>query len=659
MIRRALLAVALGLTAPLSLAQPPEPAAVVRFDQLPPQVQLGLRVVAVQSALPVAPVVVIVPDAASYVERLAGWTREARYPILIDDGTPLAKEDVARFVRAFAPERVLLWSGASKDAEGERRGRVLAAVAAAWGAPPQADTWEALIGHWMAGKHTPFGVVVAHESDPSWTAAAALAAGRGQPVVWVEPPDRGTTGWSKPDRVDRFLEDLAAQLDGLKLPWRDLADAIEGVTLCLNTSPKVQASPASDREMIALTDQVGRLGSTGAPGPRWGWGGQVFGTAAQSAYRAMCALFLHPAPDAGRAWLFDGYRDQGTFAAFDATAAGDALTKAGWSAHVLDAPRSSREDWMRQVERGVNADLVMVNTSGNWDFFDLQPGQCRPTEVPTLGRPAMVHFVHSWSFQVGSRRDAIAGRWLEHGAYAYAGSVQEPFLQAFVPTPDVAQRMLSAAPWGASVRWEAGPFSKPWRIAVFGDPLITWSKRPPAATLDLPGATDLGQTMRHALGEQRFAEALPLLAALGRDGDVAKLAAALLRDRPEALTPTAAAACMMPLFRVGDVETMLKVAVRLGPDPATVVIDNPVALDALWHVAAPRLPTAADHALLYLLRNNIRLEQAGRDVTPLIGAWERVFGRGSGQSMVREVRDKVTRPEIRRELDSLYSGPRR
>lgn len=642
-------------------SQPPaaEPQPVVRFDQLPPQVQLGLRVGAVQVSMPVARVVVIVPDTASYIDRLAGWSRECRYPVLIDDGTPLAREDIARFVRAFGPERVLLWSGSSKDAEGERRGRVLAAAAAAWGAPPGTSSWEGLIEHWTQGKHTPFGVVVAHESDAAWTAAAALAAARGQPILWIEPPDRSTTDWSRPERVDLFVEELSTGLEALKLPWRDLGDAIDGVTLCLNTSPKFQARPESDREMIALTDQVGRQGSTGAPGPRWGWAGQIFGTHAQSAYRAMCALFLHPTPDEGRAWLFDGYKDLGAFAAYDATAAGESLVKAGWTTLVLDAPRSSREDWMRQTERGVDADLVMVNTSGNWDFFDLAPGQCRPTEVPTLTRPAMVHFVHSWSFQVGSRRDAIGGRWLEHGAYAYVGSVQEPFLQAFVPTPEVAARMLSIAPWGASVRWEAGPFSKPWRVAVFGDPLITWSRRPPAAALELPDAIDVEERMRQALAERRFGEALSMLAVLGRDGDIAKLAVALLRDRPEALTPQAAAACLMPLFRVGDIESMLKVAVRLGPDPATVTVENPVARDALWHAAAPRLPTSADHGLLYLLRNNVRVEQAGRDVTALLGAWERVFGRGSGQSMVQEIKGRVTRPEIRKELDAIYAGPRR
>jgi hypothetical protein len=651
------LLVALLLSTAQARQESPDPPRSVRFDQLPPQVQLGLRVAALQSAIPVASVVVIVPDADSFLERLGTWTPALRYPILIDDGTPLAREDIARFVRAFAPRRVLRWSGTSGEDEGTRRDRVLAAVAAAWDAPPRTADWTALIDHWTANKHTPFGVVVTHESDPAWTAAAALAAARAQPILWVEPPDRSTTSASRPDRVDRFLDQLASELDTLRIPWRGLPDAIDAVTLCFNTSPKFQARPDSDREMIALTDQVGRLGTTADPGPRWAWAGQIFGSNARSAYHAMCALFLHPAPDSGRAWLFDGYRDQGAFKAYDATAAADLLNKAGWNTRLLDAPRSSRDDWLRETERGVNADLILVNTSGNWDFFDLQPGQCRPTEVPTLSRPAAIYFVHSWSFQVGSRPDAIAGRWLLHGAYAYVGSVQEPFLQAFVPTPDFVARLLAPAPWAAAARTETGRFSTPWRVAVFGDPLLTYSPRPPAAELELPDATDLEESMRAALAEERFSDALILLATLGRDADAARLAAVLLREKPLALTPRAAHAALMPLFRVGDIDTMIRVAPRLGPDPATIVIEDAVARDALWHALTPRLPTLTDQPMLYLLRNNIRIEQAARDVAALIGPWERVFGRGSSLALVAEVRDRVTRPEIRRELDAL--APRR
>lgn len=649
-----------ALLAPAAHAlQPPaQPPTTVRFEQLPPQVQLGLRVAALQSGLPVAPVVVIVPDASSFLEQLARWSPTLRYPILIDDGSPIAREDIARFVRAFAPQRVLLWRAVEPDPPAASRARILDAVARAWDAPDPVADWHALIAHWMNHKHTPFGVVVAHESDASWPAAAALAAGRAQPILWIEPPDRETIYASRPDRVDRFLDQLASELDALKIPWRDLPDALDAVTLCLNTNPRFQARPDNDRDMIALTDQVGRLGSTAEPGPRWGWSGQIFGTHAQSLYRAMCALFLYPAPHSGRAWLFDGYRDQGAFRDYDATTAASLLSNAGWNTRLLDAPRAGRDDWLRETQRGIDADLVLVNTSGNWDFFDLHPGQCRPTDIPTLARPAAVYFVHSWSFQVGPRRDSIAGRWLEHGAYAYVGSVQEPFLQAFVPTPDFVSRLLSPAPWAASARWEVGPFSKPWRVAIFGDPLLTISPRPPAADIpELPDAADLDQSMRDALSRGRFAEALALLATLGRDADAARLAAALLRDRPDALTPPAAHAALMPLFRTGDIETMLRLAARLGPDPASTTIDDPVALDALWHAATPRLPTITDHSLLYLLRRNIRLEQAARDAAVLLPAWQRVFGRGSVQPLIAELRDRVTRPEIRRELDAL-SPPR-
>lgn len=656
--------------AALAHAQPQPPAGQpssvqMRFDELPVQLQLGVRVAAVQQGVPVAPVVVVVPDDRSYAAALALWSPQRRFPVLIDDGTPTASEDIARFVRAFRPDRVLLWSapgGEGNLPEDQVRAAAERLAAGAVGLDQQPADAPALIKHLQAINHTPFGVVVTHESDSAWVAAVALAAARAQPILWIEPPARDATAWIMPDAADRFLGSLESGVKALGLPWDATGDALESVTICLNTPGKVQAKPDSDKEMVALTDAVGRSGRMRDLGQRWAWSGHILGSRSAAAYRAMCALFVHPEPASGRAWLFDGYRDQGAFTAFDATKAADVLRQSGWNATLFDAPTQGDDDWLRTTTVGIDADLVMVNTSGNWDFFDLNPGRCRPVDVPTLARPAAVYFVHSWSAQVGPRRDSISGRWLEHGAYAYVGSVQEPFLQAFMPTPAMAARMLSGAPWAASARIDAGEFDKPWRVAVFGDPLLTFSPRAPrsAQAPELDGATDLAEAFRKALQDEKFETALRTLALLGRDGDAAKLARALLADKPDAITPPAAAAALMPLFRTGDADSMLRIALKLHADPGSARIENPSARDALWHAVHVRASSITDQPTLYLLRTNIRFEHPARDLSALAPAWANAFGRPGVVSMLQDLRDggRIT-GGARKELDSLIHTYRR
>jgi len=54
--------------------------------------------------------VVIVDSAEAAAEALRGWKGLRRFPVLIDDGTLLAAENIARFVRAFEPAKIVRWS---------------------------------------------------------------------------------------------------------------------------------------------------------------------------------------------------------------------------------------------------------------------------------------------------------------------------------------------------------------------------------------------------------------------------------------------------------------------------------------------------------------------------------------------------------------------
>ena len=92
---------------------PPDTASPAPLAQPTPEkhpgVLLGRRAGALLATRPVIRTVVIVPDPASYAEAVARWTPMAMFPVLIDDGSWAAQEDIARFVRGFQPESVVRW----------------------------------------------------------------------------------------------------------------------------------------------------------------------------------------------------------------------------------------------------------------------------------------------------------------------------------------------------------------------------------------------------------------------------------------------------------------------------------------------------------------------------------------------------------------------
>src|SRR5947207_14863192 len=102
-----LCSVAAGQSAAPPLPAGPQSAAQPAATKTPAQVLLGQRVLQVQHAATVCNTVVIVGDSSSYVRAISGWTPGRRFPVLIDDGTPAARDDIARVVRAFKPAHVV------------------------------------------------------------------------------------------------------------------------------------------------------------------------------------------------------------------------------------------------------------------------------------------------------------------------------------------------------------------------------------------------------------------------------------------------------------------------------------------------------------------------------------------------------------------------
>ncbi len=664
MAARVVAAIGAGLWAPGAGAQVPDPSGLTpderrRLEALPAQAYLGFRVQLGRAEASAPALVVIARDPESYLRAVGSWTRTSKFPVLIDDGTPAAREDIARFVRVFKARRVVRVGegGAHEWREppgGEARAmevlaRALQAPTPRDGASPakgaspgdgegvgDGDATRRLAAFWAS--RPPVGIVVAGRGDEAWTGAVALAAFHGQALALLDSPG-GVDAVIGAARADAFAAEIERACEATGRPWRATRDDVDAVTLAMNAPVKYNTSGA---EFLALTDRVGRHAS----GERWAWCGMVHGTAAGAAYKAMSAAFLAPTA----AWLFDGYPDEKPFDQWDATRAGEVLRKGGWTATVLDGPRQGDAAWRSAAAGAIDAGLVLVNSKGNSDFFEANPGILRACDVPMLHAPAIVHMVHSWSLQWPGRRGTVGGRWLERGAYAYAGSVHEPYLSAFQPTPRVVERMLAGAPWGVAVRLDG---EKPWKIAVLGDPLIMLGPglaRTGAATV-IDGASDVEEDLRRALKDERFDDAVGALVVLGRDADVRSLARALLAEKPGALSGAAGAAAVLALFRVGDHETLARVYARLDDDHAR----DGAPRDALWLAAYPRLATL-DDAWLALLRDNLRPDNIERDATELLRAWSLRHGRADAiatlEGVASRLKDEGSRGAIDRAIKS-------
>lgn len=611
-------------------------------EQLAPPLRLGQRVEEVRKETRVTPCVVVVQDAASYLGAIGAWTPTRRFPVLIDDGTERARQDIARFVRAFAPQSVVRYGGTAGWAA-PSEDEIRAGVLAAWGAKDEGAMWKG---------RAPAGLVVSDRGDPAWTAAVALAAFRGQEIVFHKAPG-DLAGVMSPGDADALCADIERASQALALrvggAWRGLGDTLDAVTICQNCPVKVSVGGA---DVAALTDRVGRLGTTDKPGDRWAWSGQIVGSAASCAYQSACALFLSPRS----AWVFDGYPSGRGWDDYDATPAATVYRQLGLRVTLDDAPRHGLREWRERGRKAIDADLIVVNTKGNCDFFDLEPGHAVTGDVPMLDHPAILEFTHSWSLQWPARRDTIGGRWLERGVYAYAGSVQEPYLQSFVTPEGVARRLGAGGAWGAVVRQDAGPFVRLWRIAVLGDPLLVLGD--PLVREDGPvplrGVRDAAADLPALLQGGDFVGAIRTLEVLGRDTDVRKLALALLGDAQHHPTSDVAAAAIPACARLGERDLVTSLYARLAPERAA----DPMLRDALWLCAGVVDGVRLERPLLEALRDNLRDDQLEADALALAQAWGLRTSRAEAAGLLIELKGRYPQEEQRQALDRALANYR-
>jgi hypothetical protein len=650
---------AAGLPGPASAQEPAAPPRQIevelgdilaQFDALPPPQRVGARALALRESQIVADSVLLVdsPEAAGQV--MTAWRGLFRFPILIDDGSVGAAENIARFVRAFKPSRVVRWNPEAPPVwpgdQGERAKRMIEILGGTLQMETPAENMKQILERMRELRIGPQGVVAINPDDPSWIAGVALAAARVQVIVFIQ-PDRRVNGAMDGTAMRDLTESIHAQLRVLGAEWTEPGDEIDMVTLAANLPLRVGLGEEG-KDDKALTDLVGR--HRAGVGNRWAWAGALFGDPQDALYRAMCGLFL----PTKSAWLFDGYGQGDPWDLYDATTAGRTLADAGYTVTVHDTPANRLDDWRRACDPGIETDLVLINSKGNMNFFEIGGEKAWCGDIPLLDRPVVVHMVHSWSSRVPGSARTVAGRWLEHGAYAFYGSVDEPFLNAFVQTPRLALRFLSGMPLGVACRQDGGP---PWKLNVLGDPLITFAPDSTAGRRigpDLPirSVSPVDAAATEALKNEDFAAALRGLTLAGRDEDAARLADALIRQRPEAVTPEVARSAVMPLFRQGRVDAVPAAFAALSPDDAKTLLLR----DALWHAGRRVLARGPDTRTEGLLARNLREGQEEHDAVEIAthiatraGTREAVyFLEGVSPTLRNERQQKVVADAIRR-----------
>jgi hypothetical protein len=605
----------------------------------PAGVQLGHRAAAVDLSVVALPMVEIAPDTGAYLAALGRWSLErGMWPVLMDDGTDRAREDIARFVRAFKPERVVRLAPMGEVDEAELEPRASTTMRLVWGA----REGQLLETRWAEVNLRPCGVVAANAVDPSWTAALALALGRGQPIVWVLSP-LGAPGGQTDAEVVR---DINAQVRaGLaKTPWTfdALGDDIDAITLCASMGGRVVGVPGVEGP-AALSDLIGREGKD-----RWAWGGWIFGTHASSAYTAMCSLFLR----AESAWMFDAYGQKypGQFAC---SAALPLFQRVGMPVELIGPTMARLDTWRSSTAGGLDAGLVQVNSAGHFNWFQLVDTNAWASEVPGLVRPALVSFTHSFSAQYVNAPGSISGRWLEEGAYGYIGAVDEPTLGGFVPPNVLMARLVAGGAWGYAPRLDN---FQPWKVQIIGDPLKTVG--PKRKIGDLPekmvdGATDLEQEMRDHVEQRRFGEGVAALVMLGRDEDAVRLARSVIASETatDADKAGVARAALRAAYRAKDAELFAGLHGLLPDDVAARDGERALLWQALRGELAGGEPT---EAMITRLMLHVRPESAVDDASAIRAHVARIFGdqavRTMYQRLIEQAKDNSVKQGLMRAM---------
>ncbi len=612
------------------------------FRDLPWAVQLGLRVWMVDQSVPIVDQVVLAPDGATYLDEIARWSSRGRWPVLIADD-----RYAAQFIRRFRPAVIVERESVGDLPAGDELETLLREthVRAMGGDPSRVDA----SAIFRQNDYIPPGIVMTSASDSAWPAAIALASGRLQPLTFVDGDFGRANHLVDRDRVAPLAEQLRAIAAASGYPWETLEEGVLTFTICRNMAGRVNLPQAEggDGNPSAVTDWLARHDD----GTRYGFVGWIFGDETRSAYMAMCSLFLPRT----NVWLANGYPAEGGFAQFDMQTAADQLKEHGYDVSHLAGPQFRAAAWMNTLGGGINPDLLNVNSRGNANFYHTLDDQLWTVDVPILNHPAAVHFTHSWSARQPESRHTVAGRFLNHGAYAYIGSVQEPYLSAFIPPNILHDRMINHVPLIVAARHWAGQhqFARPWKVQTIGDPLMLAvpPDRLPPDRID-PEAEDRGRNVRedvreamrgldeNATGDQ-YADVIRRLALIGRD-DLAIQIWRMAQRQGQA--EAAAPAALGPLFRARANDEF----VRAWSESTT---RDESLQTMLWHLMTPRLGSVSDEDTLLQLQAAVRSSMPEVDARRLAPHLARRLGAQHVRGWLQRLLDQTDNDRTRRTIE--------
>lgn len=414
------------------------------------QRRLGKQIITLRRAIPTANRVVLVPDTATFLTAIQQWNLQERYPILIEDEryTPL-------FLNQFQPQEIIRLPAANPMLVQERKIAMQKAVAAAWESNETSlkKTWQEL--GW-----NPPGVVLTSAYDPASVAAVALAADRGQPLLFLD----GYFGEVNQTLSSRSWQHLNQEVNesvkSTGYDYQELGDTLDTITL-VRALPVKYRNP-KNQDILAVTDGLGRHET----GERYAIAGWIYGSPERAVYQAMSAIFL----DKNSALLYDSYPKTDSWKSYHFEEYSiQRLKKMGLQVTHIEHPEASGKTWQKITAQPWNYDLIFINSRGGKANFAVGNGDAFVEDIPQLNTPTAIHIIHSFSATTPADIDTIAGRWLDYGAYAYVGSVDEPYVTAFVPPQAVLARLSLQVPFLIASRYVDSP---PWKITTIGDPLM-------------------------------------------------------------------------------------------------------------------------------------------------------------------------------------------
>jgi hypothetical protein len=363
---------------------------------------------------------------------------------------------------------------------------------------------------------------------------------------------------------------------------------------------------------------------------------------------AMCSLFL----PRQRIELVHTYPRDFDNGAYGPAGVVDLLQGQGYKVTARDGESATARSWLHMLPGGISADVFAMNTKGHADFFDMFKGTCYAVDVPILNTPVALHLVHSWSGWEPDNAATVGGRWLQHGAYAYVGSVDEPNLGAFMPMRTLAERWISFVPFLIAARnWDGTP----WKVNTIGDPLMICAPpenppRRPRTKQPADYGVDLGEQVKELIrtakddsSGARFGEAMRILDMLGQDDVAVQVWSMAMQARAASF---AARPALGPLFRKKQSDQLIEAFMEL---PAR----DPIAIDMLWAAVAPKLAGYVDVNALGLLLLNIRRPNSEVDVGRIVGSVHSTMGEARARGLIQNELDAATRKDVRERLTEL------